>query len=111
MENIGRSYTYPSDKINFQNEGKKISDKNTVHKITVLSRKNFGATGVKEMIEFDSKIVEFSTVMGRMLVKGKELHVTRLNLEKGELDIEGAIDGISYEENQDKESFLKRLFK
>ena len=29
-------------------------------------------------------------------VKGKDLHVNRLNLEKGEVDIEGIIDALSY---------------
>ena len=29
-------------------------------------------------------------------VKGKDLHVNRLNLEKGEVDVEGVIDAFSY---------------
>ena len=31
-----------------------------------------------------------------MMVKGTDLHVNRLNLEKGEVDLSGNIDSISY---------------
>ena len=36
--------------------------------------------------------------MGMLHIKGKDLHVNRLNLEKGEADIEGEIDSMAYSE-------------
>ena len=45
---------------------------------------------------------------------GKELHVGRLELEKGEADIEGSIDSLVYTEHgplQKKGSALARLFR
>ena len=50
-----------------------------------------------------------------LLIKGNDLLVNRLSLEKGEVDIEGKIDSLAYSEIKDygkqAESFLGRLFK
>ena len=50
-----------------------------------------------------------------MTIKGKELHVSRLTLEKGEVDIEGKLDSLLYSSNEkyrkSGESLLTRLFK
>ena len=48
-------------------------------------------------------------------VRGKELHVKRLTVEKGELDLEGQVDSLNYSSNaalkRSGDSFLNRLFK
>ncbi|WP_422487418.1 YabP/YqfC family sporulation protein [Gudongella sp. DL1XJH-153] len=50
-----------------------------------------------------------------LMIKGNDLHVNRLTLEKGEVEIEGRIDSLTYSEiagyNKQGESFLGRLFK
>ena len=49
-----------------------------------------------------------------LLIKGKDLHVNRLSLEKGEVDIAGKIDALSYSDvsNSHKgESLLGRIFR
>ena len=50
-----------------------------------------------------------------LLIKGNDLHVNRLSLEKGEVDVEGRIDSIAYSEvdsyAKQGESFLGRIFK
>lgn len=54
------------------------------------------------------------TVCGVLTIRGKELHVGRLELEKGEADIEGSIDSLVYTEHgplQKKGSALARLFR
>ena len=49
-----------------------------------------------------------------LMIKGKDLHVNKLNLEKGEVDIDGTIDSLTYSEVSDYskkgESLFKRLF-
>ena len=56
------------------------------------------------------------TQQGMLTIKGKDLHVTRLNLEKQEVDLEGTIDSLTYTEGgihgqKAGENLLKRLFK
>ena len=49
------------------------------------------------------------------MIKGNELHVTRLSLEKGEVDLEGKIDSLAYSEittpAAKAESFFGKLFR
>ena len=53
--------------------------------------------------------------MGLLTIKGKELHVSRLTLEKGEVDVDGTIDSMTYSSNEalrkSGESLFSRLFK
>ena len=66
------------------------------HKIVITNRKGGNFTGVLDVISFDISEILLETEQGMLNVKGKDLHVNRLNLEKGEVDIEGMIDVLSY---------------
>lgn len=87
----------------------------TSHKITVNNRKNAAITGVSDVLAFDLNEVLLETSQGMLMIKGNDLHVKRLSLEKGEVDIEGKIDSFLYSElvenNKQQESFLGRLFR
>lgn len=85
------------------------------HKMAVHNRKNCSLTGVADVIAFDEGEVILETDMGVLVVKGHELHVKRLDLEKGEVDIDGRMDSFFYSEQRNSaakgESFLGRLFR
>ena len=66
------------------------------HKIVLSNRKGGNFTGVLDVISFDISEILLETEQGMLNVKGKDLHVNRLNLEKGEVDVEGCIDALSY---------------
>lgn len=66
------------------------------HKIILTNRKSGSFTGVLDVISFDISEILLETEQGMLNVKGKDLHVNRLNLEKGEVDIEGIMDSLSY---------------
>ena len=66
------------------------------HKIILTNRKNGSFTGVVDVISFDISEILLETEQGMLHVKGKDLHVNRLNLEKGEVDVEGMIESLSY---------------
>lgn len=88
------------------------SDKRGIaHKISISGRTEGTITGVEEVNEFDNDAISLDTSMGRLIIKGHELHVKRLNLEKGEVDIEGSVDSFYYTSKKDNESVFKRLFK
>lgn len=84
------------------------------HKLSLIGRKALTLTGVKEVISFDAKEVILDTVQGVLLLRGDELNVTRLLVEKGEVDLDGRIDSLVYTErskgSKRSESFAKRLF-
>lgn len=85
------------------------------HKITLSNRKSGSISGVLDVISFDITEILLETEQGMLNIKGKDLHVNRLNLEKGEVDIEGAIDAFSYSQIptslKKPQGFLGNIFK
>lgn len=85
------------------------------HKLLLQGRKQIELTGVKEVVSFDSKEVVLNTTMGALIIRGDELFVKRLTVEKGEVDLEGRMDSFVYADKQGKagdgDSLLKRLFR
>lgn len=85
------------------------------HKLVVNNRKTCLVTGVLDVLSFDLNEVLLETEQGMLMIKGTDLHVNRLNLEKGEVDLSGNIDSITYSEihgqNKNGESFLQKLFR
>lgn len=76
------------------------------------NRSELYLTGLKETISFDEKEVWVVTSQGTVHVKGKELHVKRISLEKGELLLEGTVDSIGYTDHgrEKGKSIVKRMF-
>lgn len=85
------------------------------HKLLLTNRRTGTITGVSDVISFDITEILLETDQGMLTVKGADLHVNRLTLEKGEIDIEGRIDTLIYADvtsyQKQGESFLGRLFK
>ena len=85
------------------------------HKLILSNRRTGTITGVSDVISFDITEVLLETEQGMLMIKGADLHVNRLTLEKGEVDIEGRIDSLAYSEvtsiQKQSESLIGRLFK
>jgi len=86
-----------------------------VHKLTLNNRRTGIINGVLDVLSFDISEILLETEQGMLMIKGNDLHVNRLTLEKGEVEIEGRIDSLTYSEitgnGKQGESFLQRLFK
>lgn len=86
----------------------------TNHSLTLNGREAAMITGVKDVLSFDAGEVLLDTEQGILMIRGQELHVSRLTLEKGEVDVDGRIDSLTYSDTgygKTGESFLGRLFK
>ncbi|MCB7305807.1 sporulation protein YabP [Bariatricus massiliensis] len=85
------------------------------HKLVVNNRKTSMVTGVLDVLSFDLNEILLETEQGMMMVKGTDMHVNRLSLEKGEVDLSGNIDSIAYSDirpgAKQGESFLTKLFR
>lgn len=85
------------------------------HACHLTNREAAGMTGVREVVSFDENQVVMDTDMGLLTLKGKDLHVSRLTVEKGEVDVEGTIDSLTYSSNEAYrkagQSVFARLFK
>ena len=85
------------------------------HRLTLNNRDRGNLTGILDVISFNESQIVLDTDMGLLTIRGKDLHVSRLSLEKGEIDIEGRTDSFTYSSNesirQAGQSFLSRLFR
>lgn len=84
------------------------------HRLVLEGRSQGMITGVREVASFDEKEILLVTTEGKMQIKGEQLHVKRLDLEKGEVEIEGKAQSVGYlSKNTEKkeEPLLKRMFR
>ena len=72
-------------------------------------------TGVLDVLSFDLNEILLETEQGMLMVKGTDLHVNRLSVEKGEVDLSGNIDSIAYsstpQTGKQGENLFSRLFR
>ena len=87
-------------------------DSNEVH---ILNRKSMRITGVKDVESFDSEEFLLHTQQGYLAVRGKNLHMKNLNVDAGEVLIEGHVLDLMYMEQREMgekaKGFFSRLFR
>ena len=80
------------------------------HKVTIEGRERMTVTSVEDMDSFNENEVIFLTSAGMMTIIGQDLHVSKLNLEDGQLIIDGAIECADYSDHDELRQ-KKGLFK
>lgn len=92
-----------------------LSNNTRAHKVSMTNRRNCTLSGVKDVLSFDIHEVLLETEQGMLMIKGDDLHVSRLTLDRGEVDVDGRIDSFTYSEVSGgvhkTESLLSRLFR
>lgn len=85
------------------------------HRISLINRQTCMINGVSDVLSFDVGEVLLDTDQGMLMIRGSDLHVSRLTLEKGEVDVDGKIDSLTYSETVGAggkaESLFARLFR
>ena len=92
------------------NEEKKIYK----HSVVIDKREKTAINGILDVISFDEELVIAETEMGVILLKGEDLHVNKIDLDKGELDIDGKVISLVYEEKGSSgksNSIFDKIFK
>ncbi len=100
--------------MNGNEEKKSLKGPGDLHNVTIENRRKMSVSGVYDVDSFDEKGVVLFTSEGVMEIAGDNLHINRLNVETGEVSIEGEIYAINYsdEEYQKKGgSFFSKIFK
>ena len=84
-----------------------------IHDVFIGSREKMNISGIKEILNFDDTTVNLKTVCGDLCIEGANLHITVLNIEKGEVEMNGKINSVYYYDttDNDKRSLLARIFK
>ena len=80
-------------------------------RIDLTGRERLTVTGVEDVERFDELSVVMRTAAGVLVVSGEELHIGKLSLDGGEMQVDGRIDAVTYEDTEVRQgSFLSRLF-
>ena len=83
------------------------------HNLILEDRRALSVSGVADIDSFDEQSVILFTDLGELTVKGFNLHINKLNVDTGELTLEGEIYSLSYADEQPQKNggFLSKIFK
>jgi len=82
------------------------------HSIIMENRRQLTITGVVDIDNFDENTVVVFTDEGELTIKGNNLHINRIDVDSGDLLMEGEVDALYYTENQPRKGgFLTKLFR
>jgi len=98
--------------MNRDDEGRSIPK--SPHRVVIDNGERIVITAVEDVDSFNENEVICLTSCGFMTITGEDLHIQRLNLEEGQLNIEGRIQAIDYSDHEAeraKGSVLSRMFK
>lgn len=90
------------NKMDFKNQNILIEDRN---RVTI--------TGVEQVESFNDNTIILKTVKGGMTIKGGSLNIGKLNLDEGNVKVDGVINGIFYsdKDSSQKGNIIGKIFK
>lgn len=68
------------------------------HKLTMQERRQLTVTGVTEVVSFEDTAVVLRTDLGTLVVQGQELKLKTLSTDGGQVEVEGTVSALTYEE-------------
>lgn len=81
------------------------------HSLMLDSRSTLVITGAEEVNGFNEETVSVRTSEGTLIIKGSGLHIDKLNLETGDVSVDGKINSMQYFGSDSRQSKLSRLFR
>lgn len=78
------------------------------HSVSLENRGKMFVSGVENVMNFDDAGIVLMTVEGVLSIDGSELRITSLNLETGDVEIEGTVNGFFYPASRTKRGGLFR---
>jgi sporulation protein YabP len=66
------------------------------HRLELQARRTLMVQGVKHVDRFDDDTIVLVTEMGPLTIRGRNLRIHHLDLDRGEFAAEGEIDALTY---------------
>lgn len=80
------------------------------HNLILDNRQKLSLSGVSDVSGFNEETVNVFTDLGGLVIKGSGLHISKLNLETGEVEVEGIINSLQYTQSKQNKSIMQRIF-
>ncbi len=81
------------------------------HSVHMDNRSRLNITGVLDVESFHEQEVLLSTEAGDLRIEGDAIHMSKLNLEDGQIILEGDILALEYEPAQERRGLFGRVFR
>ncbi len=81
------------------------------HTLMLDNRGKLVMTGAEDVNGFNEETVSVKTTCGMLIIKGEKLHIDKLNLETGDVSIDGKINAMQYLGSDGSRTKLSRLFR
>lgn len=83
------------------------------HNVILEGRQRMSISGVTDIDSFDESVVVLFCETGQMEIRGEGLHINRIDVDSGELSLEGTrVDSLCYAENRpNRGGLFSKLFR
>jgi sporulation protein YabP len=84
------------------------------HNVVLFNKKQMTVSGVVRVENFNESTIVLMTEYGQMTIEGASLHISKLSLETGDMNIDGDVSGLFYSgDSYDKKSsnLFSKIFK
>lgn len=83
----------------------------TTNKVVLENRKKLVVNGAEKALSSNETCIILVVSGCKMFINGNNLHIEKLDVESGVVEIEGSIDGFKFGNNAGKGNVFKRIFK
>ena len=80
------------------------------HSLNIENRTKLSLSGVDDVSGFDENTIILTTSLGALTIRGDGLHIDRIDLDIGQLEVQGHIRELSYDEPVQSSSLWTKLF-
>ena len=81
------------------------------NKIYLINRKILNISGITKVIEISEENISVQVDNSVLNIAGEDMEVKKLDVESGNLEVEGLINSMKYIDKKEKISLIKRIFK
>ena len=79
--------------------------------LTLEGRRKLTVSGVEEVESFDENEITMRTGEGDLVIRGEGMHIDRLSVDNGDVNVLGCISELRYAEHVQARSFWARLWR
>ena len=71
-------------------------DEKPDHSVSLVNRQHLSISGVQHVDNFDDDTIVLSTTMGTLTIRGHNLRIQSLDLDRGHFEAAGEFDAVQY---------------
>lgn len=79
--------------------------------LNLINKNNLTITGADKIISLKPDLIQLNTILGGLMVTGKNLELKKLNSGDNKAEIVGTINSIKFLDQPDKTPFFRKIFK